>query len=294
MKPRVQDVIETVMASIGTALANAKVPAFGQIVVGQPVGTALLQIMGQSTEQGLISVFPRPGSARDITCYQMGTTVEIASNPAVPLSATVVPSGSHWTITFLGSVVAGINIHTLLGIPLVDAFYQTVASDSLTTVAIAVSIAINALGYTATPSANTVVVTGSPLLICNIGGSSTTARLVGRTSQTIQISIWVPDPHANPPAVPAPLRYLIAEAITSSIGTVENRSLSMSAGPPMDIDYVTEYVDDQAQSEYSTYAYHLAYHVEYDILRYVQSTQIGAVETAIEYDNGPTVTLIGG
>jgi hypothetical protein len=297
VKPRIQDVIETIMANVGTALSDAAVPSFGQIVAGQPIGTALVQIMGQATEQGLISVFPRPGTAKNVTRYPIGTQIVLSSNPNVPLIATLTPSGGQWTIAFTGSVAAGINVHTFVGPPLVDAFFQTATGDTLTSVATKTAAAINALAGTAaaTASTNSVIVTGSPLLICNLGETvGTIARLVSRIAQTMQVSIWVPDPHATPPAIPAPLRFLIADAIASSIGTSEARFLALSDGTPMDIDYATEFLDDQAQSDYSLYAYHLAFRVEYDVLRYVTATTIGSVKATIAQNTASPLTIYSG
>jgi hypothetical protein len=302
VKSRVQDVIETLMAAVGQALAIAEVPSFGQIVAGQPIGTALVAIMGQSTEQGIISVFPRPGSARNVTRYPAGTEAYVTALN-VPLSVVLTPAAGHWTMTFTGSVVASLNIHTLAGSTPADAYYQTVAGDSLNSVATAVAAKINALAGSAaaTASTNTIVVTGSPLLICNIGGSQTAARLVSRVNQTVQVSIWVPDPHATPAnsssttyTTPAPLRFVLADAIMAAIGTSDARFLTLSDGTPLDVDYATEFVDDQPQSDYSVYAYHIAFRVEYDILRYLDSTQIGVVEATIPVNNDESITALSG
>jgi hypothetical protein len=302
VKPRIQDVIETIMAAVGQALAIAEVPSFGQIVAGQPIGTALVAIMGQSTEQGIISVFPRPGSARNVTRYPAGTEAYVTALN-VPLTCTLTPASGSWTMTFTGSVVAGLNIHTLAGSTPADAYYQTVAEDSLTSVASSVAAKINALAgsATATASINTIVVTASPLLICNIGGSQTTARLTSRVNQTVQVSIWVQDPHATQSNVnsttyttPAPLRFILADAIMSAVGTAEERFLTLSDGTPLDVEYATEYIDDQPQSDYSLYAYHIAFRVEYDILRYLDSTQIGVVEATLDSTNDESITVLSG
>lgn len=283
-KPIEQDVLETIRSAVTSALSAAatagNISTTGQVVVGWPASTQLTEILANAQSQ--VSLYMLEGGKQD-TRYPP-EWVSIAQ-PNVPLIATV----SGGTVTFSGSVVAGLNIHTFVGNILQDAYYQTVLEDNLASVATHVASAINALaisGVTATPSGNGLSVTGSYSLACNIGASSVAiAREAHLWQRCVQISIWAPDPNT---------RYAMTDPILSSIGTIDNSFLTLSNGMTMRI-YNSgrqSWNKDKLQLSYSCYQAHYIFDVEYYSIAQTTSSQIESLEQDVSLNGASAIDLI--
>src|SRR5690348_14185644 len=129
-KPRSQDVLETIKNAVAAALQNAvtagtltNIPA--QVVPGWPVSTQLTNILAQGQYQ--VSVYMLPGGKNITESYPETFAYP---NQASPLSASI----SGGVITFSGSVVPGLNVHTFVGssASLKDAYFKTITGNDLT------------------------------------------------------------------------------------------------------------------------------------------------------------------
>jgi hypothetical protein len=296
-KARIQDVLETLITAVTNAIIAAGIANDGQVIGGFPVSMEMVKtFVGTSPPPFLVSIYPRPGSAKNVTRFPANDLFTI-TNPNVPMSGVVTISGRSFVLRFSGQVIAGLNVHAFVGGPLKDAHVQTVPGDTTVTLATKVAAAILALGIpgvTAVASANAVTIGGTMACICNIGGQGVLAKEVARVAQTVQISTWVQS-SAVPPGDENPsdvLRWNLAQAISLGIGTYDGAGpwLALSDGAPMLVEYATEYLDDGSQSSYGVYAHHLCYRVEYPIYRIIPSAQIAAVEFEQSIDGGAVTT----
>lgn len=274
--PRLQDVLQTLQVAVTNALNTAAIETPAQVVIGWPVATELIKINNQGQYQ--VSIVERSGTARSVAGYN--EPAYQVTSPYSPLAATVVGN----VVTFSGSVVPGLNVHTFVGAPVADAYYQTISGDTLATVATGAAAAITALalaGITAAAVGAAITVTGSPLLICNVGGVGTVmAKENGRIARSIQVTAWCPNPD---------IRWLIAEAIISAIGTQDNRLLTLSDGTTFECLLTSQAskkadgLDDKSQSSYSLYQESMVFDVEYAMLRYFGATTIesGIVQSTV-------------
>ena len=273
MKPRLQDILETIQIQVANAIqagitaGRISAPP-AQVVVGWPTSTEVVNILSQG--QYMVSVYPLP-DGRQTSRYPLTPFALPITDLNVTLTATI--SGN--TLTFGGSVVSGLNIHTFVGVLLVDAYYQTIAGDTLATVATQVQDAINALaipGVGASSSTNSVTISGSPNLICNIGSSGTIMGIeINRIQQSVQVSGWFPEPI---------IRYSVIEPIIENIGTMDIPFIPLSDGTPMRIQNSgrCNFNTDQSQSSYSMYEFHLNFEVEFGIIRLLVAAQVESVE----------------
>jgi hypothetical protein len=287
MKPRLEDVLETIQIAVANAIqtginAGRIVAPPAQCVVGWPTTPELVMILSQGQYQ--VNIFPLPDGRQTSRYTPVPFPIE---NPNVTLTATI----SGGTINFGGSVVTGLNIHTFVGALLRDAHYQTVPMDTLTTVAAGVKNAINALslaGVSASSSTSSVSITGSPNVICNIGSSGTVMAVeVNRVQRGIQVTAWCPEPF---------LRYSVIEPIVENIGTTDFPFLKLSDGTPLRIQNSgrDNFNMDQSQSAYSCYEYHLNFEVEYGLIRLLTGAQVESVELITTINNEPSVTYYAG
>jgi hypothetical protein len=133
-----------------------------------------------------ITVFGRPES-RNTTRYM-----------TIPLDITVTPPALTLTInantvTVGGTVAAGVNTAILVGTKAY--LYQTVANDTLSTIATALAALINAdfPGTSASGSVITLPATAT-ITAARVGGSGSQVTEVGRVEQVFQITIWTNTP----------------------------------------------------------------------------------------------------
>jgi hypothetical protein len=284
MKPRLQDVLETIQINVANAIQSGLTagrislpPA--QVVIGFPTSTELVTILSQHA--WMMSIYPLPDGHQTSRYTPQPFPVY---NPYVTLTAAI--SGN--VLTFGGSVIEGLNVHTYVGGLLADAFYQTQQGDALTSVASGVGNAINALtlpGVSASSSTNSVSITGSPYTICNIGSSATIMAIeTNRISRGVQVSAWCSDPE---------MRWQVMECVEENIGTTDNPFLYLFDGTPLRTQYSgrSDWNNDKSQSAYSLYEYHLTYNLEYGVLRYLTGAQVESIEQTTQVNTNPAVTL---
>lgn len=281
-KPRLQDVAETIQAFVANLINAAGVTNLGQVIVGNPTGPDLGEIIAQADEEWQITVLPLD-DARDMTRYQLMTFK--LSSPSVPMSASVTGD----TLTFAGAVIPGLNVHAFVGRLLRDAFYQTQSGDGLPQVAIGIQNAANALGIagvSATASGDGVAITGSPLLRCNIGGQGLVeAKEVGRVCRSVQVSVWCPDPI---------IRWTLADIVLIGLGQGDSNDLPLSDGTPLRVFYENDMMRDKAQSSYSLYEHHIRLHAEYGIIKVLQGAQVESLEVQETVNGEGPFTTFGG
>lgn len=149
---------------------------------------------------GHVSVFNR--ESRNTTRYQLQQTDVAVTAPALTLAI------SGRTVTVGGTVAAGVNTAVIVG---TNAFtYQTVANDTLTTIAAALASSINATypGTTSSGAVITLPATGDPINAARVGGTGSQVIEIGRVEQVFQITVW-----ANTPANRKAIASLLAPAI---------------------------------------------------------------------------------
>ncbi|TXD58865.1 hypothetical protein FUT88_13390 [Ralstonia sp. TCR112] len=178
-----------------------------------------------------VSVFNRP-EARNTTRYQ--TVPQDMTVTAPTLTLTI----NGRTVTVGGTVAAGVNTAVIVG---TSAFtYQTVANDTLSTIAAALASQINA-AYPGTTSSGAVITlpnTGPPINAARVGGSGQQMTEAGRVEQVFQITVW-----ANTPDN----RKAIAKLITPAI--MATRFLTLADGTAARVILKGQRDDDVPQKE---------------------------------------------
>lgn len=179
---------------------------------------------------GHVSVFNR--ESRNTTRYQLQQADFTVTAPALTLTI------NGRTITVGGTVAAAVNTAVIVG---VNAFtYQTVANDTLTTIAAALASSIN-LTYPGATSSGAVITlpnTGPPTNAARVGGSGSQIIEVGRVEQVFQITVW-----ANSPANRKAIASLIPPAI------MQNHFLSLADTSSARLIMKSQRDDDVPQKE---------------------------------------------
>jgi hypothetical protein len=318
MKPIEQDVLETVRSAVKVALASAatagNLDAVAQVIVGWPTSTELDKILSQAQSQ--VSVYLLAGGKQDTRYAPEYVSV---SAPNVPLTAEVVDD----TLTFSGSVIPGLNIHTFFGSPLVDAYFQTVTGDNLQSVATKTQNAINELavqGISASATGASVKITqdlsfatpdlvnlNSPMALDESGALNQAGSLDGGSSSGNITSPWYLSCNIGASVVPlvreAQLlqnsvqvsvwcpdpntRFAMIDPLLSSIGTIDNSFLTLSNGMSMRIQFSgrQNWNNDKLQLSYSCYEAHLVYDVEYYAVSSISGSQVESIEEHFSINN---------
>lgn len=201
-----------------------------------------------------VSVFNR--ESRNATRYQLAQIDPTITPPALTLTI------NARTVTVGGTVAACVNTAVIVG---VNAFtYQTVANDTLTTIAAALASSIN-LTYPGTTSSGAVIAlpnTGPPINAARVGGSATQAIEVGRVEQVFQITLW-----ANSPANRKAIASLIVPAI------MQSHFLTLADGSAARLILKSQRDDDVPQKEL-LYRRDIMATVEYAETASVTATQV--------------------
>lgn len=173
--------------------------------------------------------------SRNTTRYQTAKADDLTGTVAVP-SLTLTISGR--TITVGGTVAMGVNTAVIVG---TSAFtYQTVANDTLSTIAAALAALINAT-YPGTSSAGAVITlpaTGPAIAAARVGGSGTKTIENGRVEQVFQITVW-----ANTPANRKAIASLIMQPIMAT------RFVTLADGTAASMLFKSQRDDDVPQKE---------------------------------------------
>lgn len=136
-----------------------------------------------------VSVYAMPGQERDTQRYEREWTVP---NPITP-SFTVAISGE--TITIGGTVIVGhfVTVHVNDNQSnTVVASYAAIASDTLTSVAAALTAQLVFQGIAAT-SSGPVITLPTDLLVARVGCPQTSFLEIDRTMQRFCVTIWAPN-----------------------------------------------------------------------------------------------------
>lgn len=150
-----------------------------------------------------VSIFNR--ESRNTTRYQL----QQLDVTLAPVALTLTISGR--TVTVGGTVAAGVNTAVIIGVK--GYTYQTVANDTLASIAAALAALINVdfPGTSATGAALTLPAIGPALTAARVGGSGSQLTEVGRVEQVFQITIW-----ANTPANRKAIGSMIVPALMNS------------------------------------------------------------------------------
>lgn len=201
-----------------------------------------------------VSVFNR--ESRNTTRYQLAQIDPTVTPPALTLTI------NGRTVTIGGTVATGINTAIIVG---TNAFtYQTVANDTLTTIAAALASSIN-LTYPGTTSSGAVITlpnAGPPINTARVGGSASQSIEVGRVEQVFQITVW-----ANSPANRKAIASLIVPAL------MQNHFLTLADGSAARLILKSQRDDDVPQKEL-LYRRDIMATVEYAETATVTATQV--------------------
>lgn len=267
---RLADTLKAIRSTVNNAISAAGVTDPIEVLVGYPTWTEGTKVWAQPVDPGFVTIFQLP-DVRMVTRYrpewaQVGPTT-------VAFSATFTTAQVAFASVSAPSA-AGTTIHVFFRAPgtqVYDAHYTTVANDTPSTVATAVATAITALavsGVSAAAVGNAVNLTGAAFTAVNVGGFASAHKEVARVSRTVQVSIWVSSPWS---------RYAIQNAISSTLGAVDNCWLTLPDGGRVLILPKGEVFDDKSQESTNVYIAHLTFHVEYGVVQIATATQIGAV-----------------
>ncbi|HEX8894465.1 MAG TPA: hypothetical protein VF783_14135 [Terriglobales bacterium] len=251
----VQDGLVTLLANTiypnGTGQPSAAgVPA--RIYAGWPTAAQLDVDLAAGTCH--VSVFNR--ESRNTTRYQLAQVDPTVTPPALTLTI------NANTVTVGGTVAAGVNTAVIVG---VNAFtYQTVANDTLSTIAAALASSIN-LTYPGTTSSGAVITlpnTGPPINAARVGGGASQSIEVGRVEQVFQITVW-----ANSPTNRNAIGSLIVPAI------MQNHFLTLADGSAARLILKSQRDDDVPEKEL-LYRRDIMATVEYVETASVSATQV--------------------
>lgn len=280
------DVMRALRDAINTDLTAADGPAH---VLGSPwivdFGTPLASDLAkiQAQKKGVIIAL-YPGRARRDVQYLNSWYKK--TSPQVGLIATL--SGA--TITFSGAPSAGLNVHVPLGransAPTADAYYQTIAGDTLSSIAAAVAAAIVATGFAATSSGGSVTITSGIAQTVNVGGTGSITQSVNWITRSIQATIYAPTPD---------WRNAFSDALTTGLtGSTAQDFLTLADGSGARCKLIGDDFDEKSQLSYTLYQAFVTYDVTYLLERTVSATQIGVAKSIEVVANNQPVTLYTG
>lgn len=210
-----------------------------------------------------VTVFNR--ESRNTTRYQTTKADDLTATVATPLLALTITGR---TVTVGGTVATGANTAILVGTKAY--LYQTVANDTLTTIATALAALINVdfPGTTASGAVITLPATGPAIAAARVGGSGQKVIENGRVEQVFQITVW-----ANTPAN----RKAIASLIMSPI--LATRFLALADGTQSPMLFKSQRDDDVPQKE-------LLYRRDIMVaLEYVETVSIGVTQVVDIIEN---------
>lgn len=272
--------LEQVQNALGQAIADA-INAYGftnppgQVFPGFPTVQNLTDILHAG--KYCISIYPHSGTGAKPMKAWYPEPMQVS---AVVNTLTASVSGN--VITFGGSAMPNINVHTLFNHPEVVVAYKTTASDTVPSVASAVATAINnahVAGVSATANANAVTLIGATNLHVNLSGTAQIAQEVRRLCRRIQVDTWCPD---------FQIRDTLDEIITSNVGTLINSKYDLGDGTTVWVKYVPGAWDDARESADLMYRGIYLFDCEYSVLQYQTATQIASTQTT--YTFGPNST----
>ncbi|MEX3933275.1 hypothetical protein AB4Y32_15980 [Paraburkholderia phymatum] len=200
-----------------------------------------------------ISVFNR--ESKNSTRYQLAQVDPVITPPTLTLAI------NGRTVTVGGTVQTGVNTAVIVG---TNAFvYQTVAGDTLNSIATNIAALINATYAGTTASGAVITLPAGPAInAARVGGSASQSIEVGRVEQIFQITVW-----SNTPANRKAIASLIVPAI------MQNHFLTLADGSAARLILKGQRDDDVPQKEL-LYRRDIMVTVEYAETASVTATQV--------------------
>lgn len=287
--PSIDGICDALGPLVLAAIGDAGITTPGKIFVGWPVPTEAVKIWGKG--QALVSLWPA-GNGKQVTRY---AAVPYSITPSVVTLTATVADSAGVVVTFGGSVVAGLNVHTVLDTA-ADAYYQTTGGDTLASVATAVAAAITALalpGITASAAGPVLTIHGVHGAIVNIGKLQSIVKEIARMQQDVWVTSWPASPDASDAAIAAgkATRPVLDAAIMGAFGGSDSRWQTAGDGSRFTTDLVGgPRWSDKAESSYSVFRSDIIYSIEYPILQVLSATPIGAVVSSVQLGAQPART----
>ncbi|GAC1387994.1 MAG: hypothetical protein NVSMB31_01280 [Vulcanimicrobiaceae bacterium] len=266
-------------ALIEVALQANNVMPYGVVKVGWPNESDLLKA-AQGTGPPIVAIIPVPPSKNVTRSRSQIIQSTAASNPVI------VQQRGMYTV-FSGSMVAGLNVHIIVGSPPFEIFTQTTPQDALPAFVGRLAALINAQnspGVRASAPGNVLQVSGGPIKV-NIGGQSIARREVGRVDQRFQVTVFAPDDD---------LRDAMAEAIMQNIGTSQIPKVSLSDGTRAWTRFYSgpNWTDEPIATAMLKRA-DMLFMTEYANIRTTTLTQVGSFTLTSTTPRGSSVTVGG-
>ena len=294
----IADILRTIQGTISNGINNAGIQTPGQVVIGWPTGPQMAAIMGAG--EWLITLFPQ--KTRQATRYRPTPLFIISPSPA-SLTATITSGTTFSTIALSGANAAGLNINTVVGPNpnALDSLYQTTGMESLPQLASLLATQVNLLhapGVTATPSGQSINVTGPYPVWCNIGqsfaaqigGESNYVLESARFAREVLVTIWAASPDIFA-ATSDGTREALENAMVVSIGGTDQAwNFSPDGSSFSAIWQGTGDWSDKAESSYSTFRSDNYLTIEYGLLKPVAATQITGIQLITQVSNGAGFT----
>lgn len=278
---RIEQVVDALITSITSSINAAGFTTPTQVSMGWPVATELVEIVSQVQPQ--VSIYPLAGG-RSIN--PRGIHI---SRPAIGSTSLNYTLASN-VLTFTGNVTGGLNVaigvgHKTKGFQIVE--YTTSSSDTLTTLATAITTKLNAIGtpLSATSSGAAITFTNATSISPRIGTTGTITNVVMAWEQMIQVSVWAPN---------AAMRAALTDIIISNVGTQVNPWLDLgdTTGVYLKLTAAPRYTDE-SQSDYNLYESHTRYLAQYEILNVVPAAQVVQISETFQLPNASSFTVGG-
>lgn len=265
-------VLAALRSNVKAALQASGLPYGGEVFLEFPVPGQIAKAVSSNSQGAFVSIWPLDGAVNQ-TRYPVQQIPPSSLTPG--MTASIDETGEILTIG--GGPVAGDVVHAFFGVPLLDAAYRVGAGDSAAAIAVAVAAAANAYsapGITATPSGDTVMLSGATWVKVNVGASGVAQREIMRVERLVDVTVW---------AATSAARLAIGDAILASgIGSANNPTLLCSDGTRANVSFGTDKLGlesgDAAQESYSISKRHIIYRIEYGITQAVDVTQVEGVE----------------
>lgn len=247
------------------------------VIIGYPTWTEAAKVWAQALDPGFVTVDALP-LARKITKYHP-EWAQVGPLPTPPFSIGAINNPVGFSLSQNTGVtpLAGENIHVVFmaNNTMYDAYYQTIKTDTTFTIAAQLGTIIknfNISGLSVQITGYTVTLSGAGIMLLSANGTVAGAahKEVARERRTVQISIWTNSPWS---------RFAIHDAVTSTIGAVDNCWLTLPDYGRALLLPDTERWVEESQGSYNLYEAHLIYTLEYGVIQRLPGYAIGAVGT---------------
>lgn len=288
-------VLSTIVNQISAAINSAGITQPSQTFKGWPTAPQLVEMLGQSNSQYVVSVYPYQG--RNVTRWLDYDGYYI--QPVVTLQGDIGPDSTVSFSLSTGTTMGALyNVHAFIKNVNHDFLVQPATTDNPDAVATALAGQVNALavpGLSALASGHDVVLTGGQWQFCNVGGTGSLVVEANRVSRITQVSVWTTGDTEDTVDPDSSLRLAVYDAIASQVGTKdEHFYYDQTDGTPIFFMLNGDNFDDDSQSSYSLYVARLLYDMEYSINARIPATQVGAGQFTEQINSNPPRTIYTG